>query len=284
MITLPFSEISKRNIAFFDVESRNIVAPAQRGPISNFPYRIGYDNLGNKENLNHLTDIAKGHASIIYKDDSFSLCSDMLYQIPASVDTIKYSESGDYEYYRINYSAFDANYQSYISISDNISILFEKTPSNIVSDIYNLTDAYIFQDNMYSLKSSYLFSGLMYNLLTMMKIENKHNENETSFSSVSNAINYLNEYYVLNPTDAQLAQICHLSEPYFRKCFKNMKKMTPVEYKNHLKIHRACEILKGSDNSIDTIAKELGFSSSHYFCRTFKSIIGVSPTYYRKYV
>lgn len=68
--------------------------------------------------------------------------------------------------------------------------------------------------------------------------------------------------------------ICHT--------FKAVTGATVFEYINFLRVHFAIEKLKKTNNSILEIAAESGFSSATYFNRVFKSIIGCSPSVYRK--
>ncbi len=64
--------------------------------------------------------------------------------------------------------------------------------------------------------------------------------------------------------------------------FKEITGATIFAYINFLRIHSAVEKLRETRASILEIATECGFSSATYFNRVFNSIIGCSPSVYRK--
>lgn len=65
--------------------------------------------------------------------------------------------------------------------------------------------------------------------------------------------------------------------------FKSITGSTVFEYINFLRVDFAVEKLKQKGNTILEIAIESGFSSPTYFNRVFKSIIGCSPSVYKKF-
>jgi AraC-like DNA-binding protein len=57
--------------------------------------------------------------------------------------------------------------------------------------------------------------------------------------------------------------------------------MPPIDYFIHLKMQRACYLIKAENTKIKIVARELGYEDQFYFSRLFKSHIGVSPNEYR---
>ncbi|MCB1499755.1 MAG: helix-turn-helix transcriptional regulator [Bauldia sp.] len=54
------------------------------------------------------------------------------------------------------------------------------------------------------------------------------------------------------------------------------------ELVNRVRIARATEFLRGSAESITTIAAELGYVNSTHFTRAFKAAVGLSPRDFRR--
>jgi AraC-like DNA-binding protein len=54
------------------------------------------------------------------------------------------------------------------------------------------------------------------------------------------------------------------------------------DYLNRLRIFRAAELLRKTDDTIQNIASSAGFQDQAYFCRVFKKIYGVPPGQLRK--
>ena len=54
-----------------------------------------------------------------------------------------------------------------------------------------------------------------------------------------------------------------------------------LEIPNMLKIQKACDLLHDTTKNSTEIALDCGFNSTMYFCKTFKSILGMTPSEYR---
>ena len=79
----------------------------------------------------------------------------------------------------------------------------------------------------------------------------------------------------------ELAGICNISEPYFRRLFGSCMKVSPLEYINIIRIQKACELLQKEDVSMSSLAWKTGYSSVSTFERNFKKIVGESPKKWR---
>jgi two-component system response regulator YesN len=55
-----------------------------------------------------------------------------------------------------------------------------------------------------------------------------------------------------------------------------------MEYYLELKIKTAKKLLKENELSIKEISEKLAFDTPNYFSKTFKKIVGFTPTEYRK--
>ena len=58
--------------------------------------------------------------------------------------------------------------------------------------------------------------------------------------------------------------------------------MTPIDFVRHVRIMRACELLKDTDESLSPVAFAVGFSDPKYFSKVFKRETGIVPTEYRE--
>ena len=58
--------------------------------------------------------------------------------------------------------------------------------------------------------------------------------------------------------------------------------MTPIDFVRHVRIMRACELLKDTDESLSSVAFAVGFSDEKYFSKVFKRETGIVPTEYRE--
>ena len=81
-----------------------------------------------------------------------------------------------------------------------------------------------------------------------------------------------------------LCAVAGLSESYFFTLFKSVTGSAPMAFFIRLRIRRACELFQDQDLSVKETAALLGYQDQFYFSRTFKVVMGISPTEYRKKV
>ena len=81
---------------------------------------------------------------------------------------------------------------------------------------------------------------------------------------------------------AALARIAYVSEAHFIRTFKETFGETPHRYLQRRRIERAMWDLRASAKPITDIAFTVGFASLGTFSRTFRDIVGVSPSAYRR--
>lgn len=74
----------------------------------------------------------------------------------------------------------------------------------------------------------------------------------------------------------------HVSRTSLITVFKQKTGYSPMEYFNRLKIDKAKEYLREEPLSMTEIASALGYSSVHYFSKSFKKMTGMSPSEYAK--
>ena len=111
-------------------------------------------------------------------------------------------------------------------------------------------------------------------------------QKETFTTGVPNptnkAIEFMQKSLSLPITLDNIAQSAHLSISFFSRKFKQDTGYAPIEYFNHLRIQKACQLLHFSDLRINEVASQLGIDDPFYFSRLFKKQMGVSPVEYRK--
>ena len=84
-----------------------------------------------------------------------------------------------------------------------------------------------------------------------------------------------------NITPAQIARLFHYNEKYLGRLFKQTTGQTIKEYRNQSRAQQACRLLTEGNDTILSIALQLGFNNVTYFNRLFKRYYGLTPTEYR---
>jgi AraC-like DNA-binding protein len=78
-----------------------------------------------------------------------------------------------------------------------------------------------------------------------------------------------------------LARIAHVSEAHFIRTFRATFGETPHRYLQRRRVERAMFLLRETDRSVTDVCLDVGFTSLGTFSRTFRAIVGRSPTAYR---
>ncbi len=81
-----------------------------------------------------------------------------------------------------------------------------------------------------------------------------------------------------------LSQHAMVSPSYLGRLFKRFAGMSVIQYCNRRKIERAKQFIREDRLNVTQIAEALGFSSIHYFSRTFRLLEGMSPSQYGRSV
>ena len=96
------------------------------------------------------------------------------------------------------------------------------------------------------------------------------------------AAHYFRENYTKNISIEQYAAEHLMSVNWFILSFKNVMKMTPMQYILSLRIAVAKGLLENSNKNINEISDAIGYDNPLYFSRLFKKHTGYSPSQYKK--
>lgn len=78
-----------------------------------------------------------------------------------------------------------------------------------------------------------------------------------------------------------LAAIACVSEAHFIRSFRATFGETPHRYLQRRRVERAMWLLRESERSVTDVCLDVGFTSLGTFSRTFREIVGESPSEYR---
>lgn len=73
-----------------------------------------------------------------------------------------------------------------------------------------------------------------------------------------------------------------ISKTYCNKLFRKYKDISFNTFMNEMRIEIACKLLKETDFSVQKVAEKVGIMDYYYFSKKFKSVMGLTPTQYRK--
>ena len=78
-----------------------------------------------------------------------------------------------------------------------------------------------------------------------------------------------------------VAAVAHLSEAHFIRSFHATFGETPHRYLQRRRVERSMFLLRETDRSVTDVCFDVGFTSLGTFSRTFREIVGETPSDYR---
>lgn len=101
-------------------------------------------------------------------------------------------------------------------------------------------------------------------------------------NEIDRATHYFNENYNKSLNIDEYAESRHMSTCWFIRSFKQILKVTPMQYILSLRMANAQSLLETTEYNISEIAEAVGYDNALYFSRLFHKHTGVSPSEYRK--
>lgn len=127
----------------------------------------------------------------------------------------------------------------------------------------------------------------MSKFFTLLSILERKTKKELSphgkhFDRISYVIQKMNIEYQSDYTLEDYAVMCNMSKYHFLRIFKEITGVSPLEYRNDIRLNHAKEQIIYTATPINEIAENAGYTSSSYFCQAFKKKFSISPIQYRK--
>ncbi|MGJ1386270.1 AraC family transcriptional regulator [Sphingobacterium spiritivorum] len=93
--------------------------------------------------------------------------------------------------------------------------------------------------------------------------------------------NYVSTYYHKKPDVNEIAELVHLNPSSFCRYFRRQTDMTFTDFVNHYRINLAKTLLL-QEETIAEVCYRVGYESISYFNKTFKKLIGETPSSFKK--
>lgn len=99
---------------------------------------------------------------------------------------------------------------------------------------------------------------------------------------IDRAVEYLRASYGENTPVSDLATMCNLSTRQFEAKFQDAFNTSPHQFRIRLRVRKACELLRNTDERVTSIATQTGFYDQSALAYHLKSVMGYTPLQYRK--
>lgn len=100
-------------------------------------------------------------------------------------------------------------------------------------------------------------------------------------STLDAAVRYIEKNYACDISLNDVADAIFINKNYLSELFSKKLGVTFTQYKNSVRIRRACEMMDSGSRNMSEIALAVGFDSSSRFSKVFRQHMGMKPQEYR---
>lgn len=222
--------------------------------------------------------VIEGNGELIYNNKTYKLSKGSCVYIDCRN---KYSHTSDN--WIIKWAHFNG-----LNTKDIYNKYLERNGLNIFkSKEFNKYASLIDSIQLISNSSDYIkdirINELLTSLLSLIMSESIYEVKDKSKNiyDISKIKEYIDNNYLNNISLEDISNKYYINKYYLTRIFKQTYGTTINSYILNKKITKAKELLRFSDLSIESIAKECGISDNNYFSRIFKQIENISPKEYR---
>lgn len=163
-------------------------------------------------------------------------------------------------------------------LADEAICILDETPAKVIQNIRSIADSTInlLYPSFPIRKEFFAMLDTVSNRLWLPEI------NERKNNKIFPALYYLDKHLRDNVSITALAKMCMLNETTFRREFRAVTGMSPVEYKLNIRIKKAMELIKYTPEiPTSQLVEQLGFYDASYFYKSFYKITGKTLKEYR---
>jgi len=105
----------------------------------------------------------------------------------------------------------------------------------------------------------------------------------THFQELQRVITFLERSFVDEISVSRLAEIAGISVAHLNRRFRQLLRLSPMEYVHSLRLHESKRLLATTDKNTGQIAVAVGFCDQSHFTKRFRKATGMTPLAYRRH-
>lgn len=195
---------------------------------------------------------------------------DIIY-LPYDVEyTSSWTDSTDGHYFSVEFILEYPNSEN-LNLFDDVTLLFSDTGA-FRKLFLDMKDTVVNGTLGFQLKCQEKLMNLFYSMAMHMKGMN------SSFSDIEPAISAIEDNFYGEIDVDMLAEKCHMSPATLRRRFLDYASVSPVKYRNKLRLTKARELIDTGLYKIGEVAEIVGICDVYYFSKLYKKQFGKSPS------
>lgn len=138
-----------------------------------------------------------------------------------------------------------------------------------------LIDAFFNPFENHTAYHPFYYLSCIYNLL--LKIDESYSKIPTKYKKLQPALSEIVERWNENQKVSYYAKLCNMSEPNFRRLFREYMGISPIDYRNNVRLVNAKAMLQSGEYNVSEAAFDSGFTNLSFFIRIYKKKYGHTP-------
>jgi AraC-like DNA-binding protein len=126
--------------------------------------------------------------------------------------------------------------------------------------------------------------GRITGLMGISKDLQSPDERDENFSAVAAALRFLQSNLAETVRVKELAALARQSPYQFERRIRRIFRLTTGQLIQKTRVERALLLLRETDHAVARVAQDCGYADQSAFTRTFRRMVGTTPTHYRESV
>ena len=182
---------------------------------------------------------------------------------------------GDVSYYFAHFTGSHVQpLLAALGISDLPTVFHSGHVSEALDAFSDMFEAYAREDDFRDLSTAVALEKILISLA-------RAGHAKVSPAPLERSTAYIKSFFAEDISIPELAAMEGLSVSRYNAIFKETMGIPPIQYITDLRLKRACALLKATSLHVKEIGEAVGYRDNHFFSKTFKAKLGISPLEYR---
>ena len=141
--------------------------------------------------------------------------------------------------------------------------------------VYELINDFFQAGEDHTAYHPFFYLSCLYELL--WRIDESFAKIPKKYKKLQPALSEIVEFWNENKKISYYADLCSMSEPNFRRLFREYMGISPIDYRNNIRLTHAKNKLQSGEYNVSEAAYESGFTNLSFFIRLYKEKYGHTP-------